>query len=72
MIVLALFCIYSGHIVYHVFMNYAKRRFIKAGDFCSVYLGERKIKGFVIKVNEEVDILVLNEIFRFKRNQLYA
>lgn len=72
MIILALFCIYAGHILYNVWLNNAKRRFVKVGDFCSVYIGERKLKGFVIKVNAEVDILVLDRIFRIKRNQLYA
>ncbi|MCD4697216.1 MAG: hypothetical protein K8S16_13345 [Bacteroidales bacterium] len=72
MLLIALICIYSGHILYRVMSDNIKRKVLKVGDVCRVYIGERKLSGFVIRVNHEVDILVLDRVFRFKKNQVYA
>ncbi|MCF8367824.1 MAG: hypothetical protein K9G76_02190 [Bacteroidales bacterium] len=72
MLLLALTCFYCGHILYKVLANIIKRKILKVGDICSVYIGEQKLYGFVINISHEVDILVHNRTYRFERNQIYA
>lgn len=71
MLFIALFCLYFGHVGYRLYQNYHKRKFLQSGDYCSIYLGERKIRALVLKVNHEVDVWVLNIIVRFSRKEIY-
>lgn len=72
MIFYALLGIYLGHIGYRIFMTNYKRKSLKSGDYCSIYLGEQKFRVLVLKVNHEVDVWVLNMIVRFAKKEIYA
>lgn len=72
MLLLALICIYSGHILYKLLSNHILRKHIKVGDVCKVYIGERKIAGVVLRINQEIDIWVADRVIRFSRNQIYV
>lgn len=67
-----LFFIYASYIILNVVRTNQRRRSLKVGDVCRVYLGESKFTGFVMKVNTEVDVWVLNKVIRFSKNQIYA
>jgi len=67
-----LFFIYASYIILNVVRTNQRRRSLKVGDVCNVYLGESKFTGFVMKVNTEVDVWVLNKVIRFSKNQIYA
>ena len=69
---LSLVMIYGGHIFYNIAVNVLKRRNIKAGDLCKVYVGEVKLPGMILKSNNELEIWVAGKIIRFARNDIYA
>ena len=64
--------IYSGFILLNVLRTEQKRKNLKKGDVCNVYLGENKISGYVLKVNSGVDVWVMNKVINFSRKQIYA
>lgn len=72
MLLLALICIYSGHIIYKMLSTYILRKHIKVGDVCKVYIGERKIAGIVLRISNDIDIWVADRVIRFSRNQIYV
>jgi hypothetical protein len=72
MLLIALLGIYMGHLGYRLFLTYHKRKWLKPGDYCSVYLGERKISALVLRVNHEVDVWILNMIIRFSKKEIYS
>jgi len=72
MIFVALLCIYIGHVGYRLYQINQKQKFLKSGDYCNIYLGERKIRALVLIVNHEVDVWVLNMIIRFSRKEIYT
>jgi hypothetical protein len=71
-LILALLCFYAGHILFKVLATRTKRKYLKTGDRCNVYLGERKIQGLVLKVNNYVDIWVIDRVIRYPRDQVYV
>jgi len=71
-LVIALFCIYAGNILFNLFSTELKRKSLKTGDVCKVYIGERKFKGLVLKVNSLVDIWVVDRVIRFPISEIYA
>lgn len=71
-LLIALLCFYAGHVLYYIMSTHIKRKHLKTGDSCSVYVGERKIKGLVLKVNNEIDIWVIDRVMRYPRNQVYV
>jgi len=64
--------IYASYIILNVVRTNQKRKKLRVGDVCNVYLGESRFTGFVMKVNTEVDVWVLNKVMRFSKNQIYA
>lgn len=71
-IVLIVLLFYAVFIIVNILRTENKRKNLRVGDVCKVYLGENKLTGFVMKVNSEVDVLVTNKVFRFTRDQIYA
>lgn len=68
----ALLTIYIGFIGSRLYHTYLKQKTIKSGDYCSIYMGENKLRGLVVKVNHDVDVWVMNVIIRFSRNDIYT
>ena len=64
-LIVALILIYTGFIGSRIYYVETKRKNLQSGDYCSVYLGENKLKGLIVQVNHEVDVWVLNVIIRF-------
>ncbi|OQX76742.1 MAG: hypothetical protein B6D61_08330 [Bacteroidetes bacterium 4484_249] len=64
--------VYSGYIFVNIWRTGQKRKKIKAGDVCQVYIGETKINAYVLKVNSIIDVWVLNKVMKFPRKQIYA
>lgn len=64
--------IYSAQIFYKFFQTNLKRKHLKVGDVCKVYLGENKLRGFVLNVNDKIEIWVVNRVFQVERNQIYS
>ena len=64
--------IYSGYILVNVLRTEQKRKNIKVGDVCNVYIGENKISGYVLRVNSDVDVWVKDKVINFSRKQIYA
>ena len=64
--------IYSGYILLNIWRTEQKRKKLKAGDICQVYIGEIKISGYVLKVNSIIDVWALNKVMKFPRKQIYA
>ena len=64
--------IYFLTVVINVFRTYYKRKVIKVGDICSVYLGEMRIHAFVLSVSKEIEVLVLNNVIRIPRKRIYS
>jgi hypothetical protein len=71
MLILALLSLYIGHTGYRLYQTSYMRKTLKIGDYCSVYLGERKVRALVLEVNHQVDVWVLNMIIRFSKNEIY-
>jgi len=72
MLLIALLLIYCGHIIYRVAITEITRKNLEVGDYCNVYIGERKFRGFVLKINHEIDISVMDKVIRFSRKDVYA
>lgn len=68
---IGLILFYSGHILYRINENRLKRNSLKVGDDCSIFIGETKFRGFVVKINQEIDVWVTDKIIRFDKNQIY-
>lgn len=68
--ILSLF--YISYMLIKALSTVRKRKTCKAGESCNVYIGENKLNGFIMKVNHEVDVWVINKIIRFRRDQIYA
>lgn len=71
-IILIVLLFYAGFIIINILRTENKRKNLKVGDICNVYLGENKLTGFIMKANSEVDVLITNKVFRFSRDQIYA
>ena len=71
-LLVGLLFVYAGHIGFKVVSTNVKRKYLKTGDECFIYIGEHKIRGMVLKVNHEIDIWVRDRVMRFPRNQIYA
>jgi hypothetical protein len=69
---IGLILFYSGHILYRLLENRHKRQTLKVGDMCSIFIGETKIQGFVLRINQEIDVWVMDKIIRLSRNQIYV
>ncbi len=67
-----LFIIYSAYVGARIYRTNQKRKHLKVGDTCHVYLGENRFLGYIEKVNHEIDVWVTNKIIRFTRSQIYA
>jgi len=48
-----------------------KRKRIRVGDTCSIYLGENKFKAFVMEISNEIEVSVLNNIVKVPRELIY-
>lgn len=44
---------------------------MRVGDICRIYFGENKLRGFVLNVNDEIEVWVMNRVFQIERNQIY-
>jgi len=64
--------IYSFQIFFKIYRTNLKRKHLRVGDVCKFYLGEIKLRGFVLKINDEIEVWGLNRVFRIDRNQVYA
>ena len=71
-LLIALCFVYAGHILFRIFSTNLKRKSLKTGDICNVYIGETKIRGLVLKVNSFVDIWVIDRVIRFPIDEIYA
>jgi hypothetical protein len=71
LLLFSLILIYAGYIGSRLFHNHYKQKHLKSGDYCSVYVGENKLRGLILKVNHEVDVWVLNLIIRLARKDIY-
>jgi len=72
MLISALLLLYCGHVFYKILLTELKRKHLEIGDVCNVYIGERKLKGFVLKVNHGIDIWLMDKVIRFSRKDVYA
>ena len=64
---------YLAVIIYKVSKTNRKRRNLKVGDICKVYIGESKFWGSVQRIyNSTVDVWVLNRTISVSRNEVYA
>jgi len=70
-IIAILVFIYSFQIILSVFRTNQKRKYLRVGDVCKFYLGENKLRGFVLNINDEIDVWVMNRVFQIERNQIY-
>jgi hypothetical protein len=68
---IGLILFYSGHILYRMLENTFKRKSLKVGDVCSIFIGETKFRGLVVKISQEIDVWVVDKIVRLNRNQVY-
>jgi len=64
--------IYAIQILFKIHKTNLKRRNLKVGDVCKFYLGENKLRGFVLNVNDNIEVMGLNRVFQIERNQVYA
>lgn len=64
--------IYSIQITYRIKKTNRKRKHLRIGDVCKFYLGENKLRGFVLNVNDEIEVWGMNRVFQIERNQIYA
>lgn len=72
-VVIFLLINYIAVIVYNVSKTNRKRRNLKVGDICKVYIGESKFWGSVQKIyNSTVDVWVMNQLISVSRNEIYA
>jgi hypothetical protein len=67
-----LFFFYITYVLVNISATRRIRKKCKVGDICNVYIGENKLNGFIMKVNDEIDVWVTNKIIRFRRDQIYA
>lgn len=70
-LIYSLICFYTGQILFKNIATEIKRRNLKVGDSCKVYIGERKIEGLVLKISQEIEIWVSNKVILAQRNQIY-
>ena len=63
--------IYSVQIVFGFYRTDLKRKHLRVGDVCKFYLGEYKLRGLVLNINDEIEVWVLNRVFQIERNQIY-
>lgn len=70
-LILALVCIYTGQILFRIVATKIKRKTLKVGDICRIYIGEQKIQGLVIKINHEIDVWVSDKVIRTNRKEIY-
>jgi len=71
LLLFSLILIYAGYIGTRLYQNHFKQKYLKSGDYCSVYVGESKLRGLILKVNHDVDVWVLNLIVRYSRKDIY-
>lgn len=64
--------IYSFQIFINIYRTNLKRKQLRVGDVCKFYLGEIKLRGFVLNVNDDIEVWGLNRVFRIDRDQVYA
>jgi hypothetical protein len=64
--------IYSTQIFYKIHQTNLKRKHLRAGDVCKIYFGENKFTGFVLNVNDTIEVWVFNRVFQVDRNQIYS
>ena len=65
------FSYYLLTILFNALRTHNKRKKIRVGDTCSIYLGENKFKAFVMGIGDEIEVSVLNNIFRIPRESIY-
>lgn len=70
-LLLALILIYAGHMIFKIVATEVKRKNLRVGDSCKVYIGEQKIDGLILKINHEIEIWVSNKVVQATRNQIY-
>lgn len=64
--------VYTLKIMIHALRIYRKRKNIKVGDICSVYIGEIRIKAVVLSVSSIIEVKVLNRVVSVPRRLIYA
>ncbi len=63
--------IYAFQILYAIYRTNLKRKHLRVGDVCRFYFGESKLRGFVLNINDGIDVWVMNRVFQIERNQVY-
>jgi hypothetical protein len=71
-LLIGLVLFYSGHIIYRLLENAYKRQTLQVGDVCSIFIGETKFTGFVVKISQDIDVWVVDKIVRLNRSQIYV
>lgn len=66
-----LFFIYTFQIIFGFYRTILKRKHLKVGDVCKFYLGEYKFNGFVLHINNKIEVWGLNRVIQIERNQVY-
>jgi len=72
MFFLGLLLFYGGHLSFQILATEIKRKNLKVGDVCNVYIGESKFSGPVLKINRKIDVWVIDQVIRFSRKEIYA
>jgi hypothetical protein len=69
--VIGLTLVYLGHFLFRAIENRFKRESLKVGDICSIFIGENKFRGLVVKISQEIDVWVVDKIIRCDKKQIY-
>jgi len=63
--------IYTFQIGFGIYRTNLKRKHLRVGDICKIYFGENKLRGFVLNINDEIEVRVMNQVFQIEKNQIY-
>lgn len=70
-VVLILGSFYLITILVNTLRTHLKRKRIRVGDTCSIYLGENKFRVFVLGIDNEIAVSVFNCIIKIPRELIY-
>lgn len=70
-LILILCSFYLITILVNTLRTHFKRKRIRVGDACSIFLGENKFRVFVLGIDEEIAVSVFNCIIKIPRELIY-
>ena len=70
-LILILSSFYFLTILVNTLRTHIKRKRIRVGDNCRIYFGEIKFKAFVMGIDNEIEVSVLNNILKIPRHLIY-